>query len=263
MAVGVLAGDGHEQRARPRRSASRGSRRVTRDRRRARLLPAARPSRRVPRSRPSAARRAMRSAEPARVGRLAGHPRRDARVRSSAHDPGGARRGPPGGVAPRPDDPFVRAGHLDPLRAERALVLVQPEHRVAVDRLAVVRARRRRRPGPSPYAPSRIASWIARQRSRCIRPGWSLRGARAVRRVDGRQALAVAVQEQAAERRPGRRRSPRGRRAGRGVGGAPPVTNTVARPEPEAAPPAGRLEQRVEAVAGPRRAGASGAANRP
>ena len=46
----------------------------------------------------------------------------------------------PSGVAPRPDDPLVRAGHLDPRRPERALVLVQPGHRVALAGLRVVRA---------------------------------------------------------------------------------------------------------------------------
>ena len=85
---------------------------------------------------PRRSRRATRSPSGVAAGAAPRH-RADALIGARA----GRRARParPASVAPGPDDPLVRAGHLDPLGPERALVLVQAEHRVAVHRLAVVR----------------------------------------------------------------------------------------------------------------------------
>ena len=56
-------------------------------------------------------------------------------------------------VAARVEDAFVGAGQLQPLPAERLLVLVEPVQRVALLRLACGRRRRPRRRGPSRCSP--------------------------------------------------------------------------------------------------------------
>ena len=186
--------------------------------RRPRRSPGRRAGRRGAGPRRSAARSARR-ARPAPAARR--------RASSSAIDrrsvigrPARARRGRPArpsAVAARVEDPLVGAGQLEPLPAERALVLVEPVQRVALARLAARARRRRRRRGPSRVQPSRMASWIARQRSRWSAPGWSVRRRRVVAGVDGRQPAAVAVQDQAGERLAPSRlpAAPRGRPGGR------------------------------------------------
>ena len=87
-------------------------------------------------------------------------------------------------------------------------------------------------------------------------PGMGIADPRRVGRVDRREAAAVPVQDEAAEQRVGLAAGPRppGRRAGRPhERRRPPVQEHVARPEPEAAPLAGALEQRREAARAPRR----------
>ena len=146
--------------------------------------PIARPSRRAPRSRPV-------GASAGRSGRRAGAARPAPRRRAARRSVGRAvGRVIDAGPAPRP---AMRApGAVAPRRratrswapvssthsaAERALVLVQA--RTSARPRAARGARRRRRPrrGPSRSRPSRIASWIARQRRRWSAPG--MRRARA------------------------------------------------------------------------------------
>ena len=98
-----------------------------------------------------------------------------------------------------PDHPLVGAGQLDPLGPERALVLVQAVHRLALARLAA-------RAGDVDAAEVHLGAPLAdRELDRAPaeqvgRARDGRRGSALVAGVDGREALAVAVQEQAGQR---------------------------------------------------------------
>ena len=101
--------------------------------------------------------------------------------------------------------------------------------------------------------PSARASWIARQRRRCIVPGWSRRRSATVAGVRRGQPAPVPVQDEAAQHwaRPRRPRAPRGRRGGRRPARAATRRRTRPGPaRPEAAPVAGGPQQVVEAAQG-------------
>ena len=114
---------------------------------------------------------------------------------------------PPGPVAARVVDPLVGAGQLEPAPAER---------RACAGRGRTAgrpRAARRGRPATSTpprsisEQPSRIASWIARQRSRWRAPGWSA-PARRRGRPSGRSTAARRGGTGRARRAARRRRVP-------------------------------------------------------
>ena len=94
-------------------------------------------------------------------------------------------------------------------------MLVQPGHRIALPRFAMVGAESTP-PRSISVQPSRMASWIARQRRRCMTPGWVSRtpGGSPEWTVDSRPPWRYRRAHRASGS--GRRRpAPRGRRAGR------------------------------------------------
>ena len=162
--------------------------------------PMARPSRRAPRSRPSRVRRSIRAPSGAGPRWLSGPEelgeRRLGHRRSSLAQPAGQAAE---GIATGVEDALVGAGQLQPAAAEAPLVLVEAVQRITLARLAA-RPLTSTPPRSISVQPSRIASWIARQRSRWSAPGWSRPGRGVVARVDGREAAAVAVDDQPGER---------------------------------------------------------------
>ena len=233
--------------------------------------PIARPPSRAPRSRPSPPSRSISSPSGARLGRLGGREqlgdrggRRHraasaARAAEEARDP---RREPPGPVAVRRRITFSCApGQLEPLgRRTSACAGTGPTS--ARPRAARGgRRRRRRRPGPSRPGPRGSRAGSRASGAGGARPGWSRRAVGMVARVDGREPLAVAVQE----RGPPAARRPAVARLEVGRGGRPRCAarhqrdERLARPERELPPLAGLEQQVVEPVEGDRRSARGGA----
>ena len=192
----------------------------------------------------------VRRGRAASVGSAAARRSAIVRRRSSPHQAGDAGREPSSRVAAAAGS-RARGRRSAPATARRSDACAGRGRTSARPRPArgAPRARRRHR-GPSRSQPSRIASWMARQRSRwsapgCVRPG-RRRGRPSGRSRGGRRG-GTGPGPPAASRRH-RRRAPRGRRGGRPRG--PPATSRRTRPaaEREVASLPGREQQVVEAV---------------
>ena len=250
--VGVQPGDGDEERARRERRASRGSTPRTAIAARP-AAPIARPSSRAPRRRPSAVRRAI--SPPSSTGSVGSAAARRSAIGRLGHRPiiRAARLGQAADlVAARVEDAFVRAGQLQPLSAERLLVLVEPVERIAFVRLACGRRRRPRRRGPSRCFPRGSRAGSRASAGGAARPGassgrasWSPEWT-----VDRRPPWRYRIRPASGSPRASPR-APRDRRGGpRARAADHQATNDVARTEREMAPLPGLEEQIVEAVEG-------------
>src|SRR5258707_5089895 len=114
-------------------------------------------------------------------------------------DPVDPRQQPPGLVAARPDHDLMRSSQLQPAAAERLLVLIEAPHRLAFARLAT---------GSGDVRATEVHLRAALADRELDRPpaeqmegaGMVASGACMVARVDGRQALAVPVEDETRER---------------------------------------------------------------